>query len=42
MDAVLLPQLLELFAADFLVDFVKDIGHELPLPPRALAAARRP
>ena len=40
-DAVAIPQLLELFAADFLVDFVKDVGHELPLP-RALAAARSP
>ena len=29
--AVSLPQLFELFATDFLVDFVKDIGHR-PCP----------
>ncbi len=39
-DAVPVPQLLELFAADFLVDFLEDIGHELipapdPRPPIA-------
>ena len=27
--AVAIPQLLELFAADFLIDFAKDIGHEM-------------
>ena len=27
---VALPQLLELFAPDFLVDFAKDIGHVMP------------
>ena len=27
-DAVAVPQLLELFPADFLVDFPEDIGHE--------------
>jgi hypothetical protein len=31
--AVALPQLLELLAADFLVDFLEDIGHEL-FPPQ--------
>ena len=27
-EAVLVPQLLELFAANFLIDFIEDIGHE--------------
>ena len=35
--AVALPQLLELLAADFLVNFVEDVGHE-PIP----AAISRP
>ena len=35
-DAVAFPQLLQPFAPDFLVDFVKDVSHELlqtPLTP---------
>src|SRR5262249_60867914 len=36
--AVAVPQLLELFPPDFLVDFVKDVGHERPRPiPRSHA-----
>ena len=33
--AILVPHLLELFSPDFLVDFMKNIGHENsnPLPP---------
>ena len=34
-DAVAIPQLLELFAPDFLVHFMKNIGHDssnLPWP----------
>src|SRR5215831_6778268 len=30
--AVAVPQLFELFSPDFLVDFVKDVGHEPPNP----------
>src|SRR5262249_61258999 len=33
--AVAVPQLLELFPTDFLVDFLKDVGHERPRQPRA-------
>src|SRR5262249_49333675 len=38
--AVAVPQLLELFPTDFLVDFVKDVGHERP-PNPALARTHR-
>ena len=33
-DAVAVPQLLELIAPDFLVDLVKDVSHELLHPRR--------
>src|SRR5262249_57798725 len=33
--AVAVPQLLELFSTDFLVDFLKAVGHERPRQPRA-------
>ena len=38
-DAVAIPQLLELIAPDFLVDFVKDVSHELLHPERSCASA---
>src|SRR5262245_65988231 len=39
--AVAVPQLLELLSTDFLVDFLKDVGHERPRPIPALARTHR-